>query len=98
MHRLGPAPCPLCHRSLDELIGRADLLAQRAAPMAKTSGLDLSFLTTYAGPSGSSSSRRLQAVHENGQVLDDEILEDKEVMDAIINEKVGVRRAADVLR
>ncbi|MEW5312720.1 MAG: hypothetical protein WDW38_004333 [Sanguina aurantia] len=83
------------YKSLDELIGRADLLAQRAAPMAKTSGLDLSFLTTYAGPSGSSSSRRLQAVHENGAVLDDEILEDKEVMDAIINEKT-VHRSYEI--
>lgn len=36
-------------RSLDELVGRADYLQQRDAPLAKTGGLDLSFLTTYAG-------------------------------------------------
>lgn len=36
-------------RSMDELIGRADLLRQRDLSLAKTAGLDLSFLTTYAG-------------------------------------------------
>lgn len=46
-------------------------------------GLDLSFLTTYAGPSGKSSVRLAQAVHSNGPVLDDEILADKEVREAI---------------
>ena len=39
---------PFC-RSLDELIGRADLLRQRDTRLAKTSGLDLSFLTSFAG-------------------------------------------------
>lgn len=46
-------------------------------------GLDLSFLTTYAGPSGQSSVRLAQAVHSNGPVLDDEILADKEIREAI---------------
>jgi glutamate synthase (ferredoxin) len=36
-------------KSLDELVGHADFLQQRDTPLAKTSGLDLSFLTTYAG-------------------------------------------------
>ena len=42
-------------RSLDELVGRADLLKQKsaaAAPLAKTSNLDLSFLTRFAGECG----------------------------------------------
>ena len=47
-------------RSLDELIGRADLLKQRDMELAKTSGLDLSFVTTYAGETGKSSDRRSQ--------------------------------------
>lgn len=77
-------------RSLDEVIGRADLLAQRPVKLAKTDGLDLSFLTTYAGPSAmGSNARRSQEVHSNGPVLDDRILADPEVMDAIVNEKVG---------
>ena len=47
-------------RSLDELVGRADLLAQRDMKLAKTDGLDLSFVTTYAGETGASSTRRAQ--------------------------------------
>ena len=35
--------------SLDELIGRADLLRQRDVTLAKTANLDLTFLTTFAG-------------------------------------------------
>ena len=75
-------------RSLDELVGRADVLVQRTRPLAKTSHLDLSFLTSYAGPSGSSSSRIAQAAHSNGPVLDDRMLADPEVQDAIKNNKV----------
>jgi len=44
-------------RSLDELIGRADLLRQRQNIVPKTTGLDLSFLTTYAGLTNASSER-----------------------------------------
>lgn len=58
------------------------------AKLAKTAGLDLSFLTTYAGPSGRSSERIASAVKSNGPVIDDRILADAEVMDAIKNEKV----------
>lgn len=49
-------------RSMDELIGRADLLRQRPISLAKTEGLDLSFLTHFAGETESSSSRRGQEV------------------------------------
>ena len=49
-------------RSLDELVGRADLLRQRSEPLAKTSGLDLSFLTTYAGKIGAATDRITQEV------------------------------------
>lgn len=49
-------------RSLDELVGRADLLKQRDMKLAKTSALDLSFVTTYAGATGKSSDRRNQCV------------------------------------
>jgi len=70
-------------KSLDELIGRADLLRQRPVKLAKTTGLDLSFLTTFAGPSGASSGRLAAAVKSNGPVLDDRILADPEIAAAI---------------
>ena len=49
-------------RSLDELVGRADLLRQRDLPLAKTAGLDLSYITTFAGPVRPSSQRLKQEV------------------------------------
>ncbi|GBF96450.1 ferredoxin-dependent glutamate synthase [Raphidocelis subcapitata] len=67
-------------RSLDELIGRADLLRQRAdLKLAKTAGLNLAFLTTFAGAAGGSSARLAQEVHSNGPQLDDVILADSEI-------------------
>lgn len=36
-------------RSLDELVGRSDLLRQREHMLSKTEGLDLSFITQHAG-------------------------------------------------
>jgi len=84
-------------RSLDELIGRADLLRQRPdLKLAKTAGLNLSFLTTFAGPSESSSARRVQEVHSNGPVLDDVILADKEVV-AAIEAQGSVRREYEII-
>lgn len=50
-------------RSMDELIGRGDLLRQRSIKLAKTEGLDLSFLTHYAGETATSSSRGAQEVN-----------------------------------
>ena len=78
-------------RSLDELVGRADLLAQKKAPLAKTTGLDLSFLTRHAGAAAKSSGRIGQAVHDNGPVLDDDLLADKEVVAAIAKEGTVAR-------
>lgn len=48
--------------------------------LSKTKGLDLSYLTTYAGPCGKSSDRIKQAAHTNGPVLDDELLADPEII------------------
>ncbi|KAL4447262.1 hypothetical protein ABPG77_007295 [Micractinium sp. CCAP 211/92] len=72
-------------RSLDELIGRADVLKQREHSLAKTSGLDLSFLTTFAGETGVSTERLGQEVHDNGPQLDDRILADADVQACIAN-------------
>lgn len=49
-------------RSLDDLIGRADLLRQKDdLKLGKTSHLDMSFLTTYAGHEPGSSTQRRKA-------------------------------------
>ena len=82
------------YKSLDEIIGRNDLFAQKRAhpdgsapgQPAKTSGLDLSFLTTSSGEGGVSSARLAQATHDDGRMLDDEILEDPTVIKAIEEE------------
>lgn len=47
-------------RSLDELVGRADLLRQKDdLQLGKTTGLDMSFLTTYAGHEPGDSTQRV---------------------------------------
>ena len=82
------------YKSLDEVIGRNDLFAQKrvhpdgAAPgqPAKTTGLDLSFLTTSSGEGGLSSARRAMATHDDGRMLEDEILEDAGVIKCIEEE------------
>lgn len=83
------------YKSLDEVIGRNDLFKQaktlgdgsasKGQP-AKTQRLDLSFLTTSSGASGSSTARRNSPTHNDGRVLDDEILEDPLVITAIAEE------------
>lgn len=50
-------------RSLDELTGRSDLLRQREGTLAKTEGLDLSFITRFAGPCQLTSERAKMEVH-----------------------------------
>lgn len=78
-------------RSMDELIGRADLLRQRNVTLTKTTGLDLSFLTTYAGQTDASSKRLSQDTHDNGPQLDDEILADPAVQAVIDSEGTLVK-------
>jgi len=82
-------------RSMDELIGRADYLRQRKALLAKTGGLDLSFLTTGAR-AGLSSERLAQETHDNGPQLDDIILADAEVQAAIQKEGT-VKRSYEIV-
>ena len=49
-------------RSLDELVGRADLLRQKEdLQLGKTTHLDMSFLTTYAGHEPGDSTQRRNA-------------------------------------
>jgi glutamate synthase (ferredoxin) len=78
------------YKSMDEVIGRADLLVQKAgnaeSPLPKTAALDLSFLQSYQVVESTSTERREQATHSNGPMLDDEILAKAEVVKALEEE------------
>ncbi|MDB9414318.1 glutamate synthase large subunit [Microcystis aeruginosa] len=74
----------LGYHSLNEVIGRADLLKVRSdARLTKTESLNLDCLLNL--PDGRSDRSWLQheEVHSNGAVLDDEILADSEIKRAI---------------
>mmetsp|Transcript_5827 Transcript_5827/g.10673 ORF Transcript_5827/g.10673 Transcript_5827/m.10673 type:complete len:1606 (+) Transcript_5827:167-4984(+) len=76
------------YKSLDEVIGRGDLLKQRDIPLAKTNSFDASFLTQFGGESGLSSERIAQETHSNGPQLDDEIIANSEFQSALATEGV----------
>ncbi|KAJ0043018.1 hypothetical protein Pint_18249 [Pistacia integerrima] len=77
------------YEKLDDLIGRTDLLRPRDISLVKTQHLDLNFILSNAGlPKWSSTEIRNQDVHTNGPVLDNVLLADPEIFDAIENEKV----------
>lgn len=79
----------LGYEKLDDIIGHTELLRPRDISLVKTQHLDLSYLLSNVGfPKWSSSSIRKQEVHSNGPVLDDILLSDIEISDAIENEKV----------
>ncbi|XP_006658062.2 ferredoxin-dependent glutamate synthase, chloroplastic [Oryza brachyantha] len=73
---------------LDDIIGRTDLLKAKHVSLAKTQHIDLKYLLSSAGlPKWSSSQIRSQEVHTNGPILDETILADPDITDAIENEK-----------
>ncbi|XP_059428219.1 ferredoxin-dependent glutamate synthase, chloroplastic isoform X1 [Corylus avellana] len=79
----------LGYEKLDDIIGRTDLLRPRDLSLMKTQHLDLNYVLSNVGlPKWSSTAIRNQDVHTNGPVLDDILLEDPEISDAIENEKV----------
>ena len=69
---------------LEDLIGRSELLQPRAVALAKTSALDLSCLIDPI-PAAADRSWLLHdaQAHGNGQILEDQLLADAEVMAAI---------------
>uniref|UniRef100_A0A803LSZ8 glutamate synthase (ferredoxin) n=1 Tax=Chenopodium quinoa TaxID=63459 RepID=A0A803LSZ8_CHEQI len=74
---------------LDDVIGRTDILKPRDISLMKTQHLDLNYVLSSVGlPRMSSTAIRKQEVHTNGPVLDDQILSDPEIIDAIENEKI----------
>lgn len=79
----------LGYEKLDDIIGRTDLLRPRDISIMKTQHLDLSYILSSVGlPKLSSTAIRNQEVHSNGPVLDDILIADPEISDAIENEKV----------
>ncbi|KAK4359624.1 hypothetical protein RND71_021853 [Anisodus tanguticus] len=79
----------LGYEKLDDIIGRTDILRPRDISLMKTRHLDLNYILSNVGlPEWSSSMIRNQEVHSNGPVLDDVLLADPKISDAIENEKV----------
>ncbi|CAI0439968.1 unnamed protein product [Linum tenue] len=86
----------LGYQKLDDIIGNTDILKQRDISLVKTQHLDLSYVLSSVGlPKLSSTEIRNQDVHTNGLVLDDKILADPVIADAIENEKV-VNKTFDI--
>jgi glutamate synthase (ferredoxin) len=78
----------LGYEKLDDIIGRTELLKDRRLQLAKTQQLDLSFLLANAGlPKKTSTEIRKQPVHTNGPVLEDSLLSEPELIEAIAEEK-----------
>jgi glutamate synthase (ferredoxin) len=75
----------LGYTSMDEIIGRSDLLKQDV-DLTKTNELDLSFLTTFMPEKSTSTQRRTQEAHSNGPCVDDELLANKDLVKAIEEE------------
>ncbi|XP_031473848.1 ferredoxin-dependent glutamate synthase, chloroplastic isoform X2 [Nymphaea colorata] len=79
----------LGYEKLDDIIGRTDLLRPRSISLVKTQQLDLSYILSSVGlPKWTSTQIRSQDVHTNGPVLDDILLSDPQIAEAIEQEKV----------
>ena len=76
------------YKTMDDIIGRGDLLKQKDTPLEKTKSFDASFLTQYGGESGLSSERIAQETHSNGPVLDDKIIANPDFQQALSTEGV----------
>lgn len=76
----------LGYRSIDEIVGRSDLLKVREdAKLTKTQALNLDCITQL--PQGENRNWVTpQPVHSNGLVLDDDLLNDAEIRNAIENQ------------
>jgi glutamate synthase (ferredoxin) len=74
----------LGYRSLEEIVGRADLLKVRDdIKLAKVSHLNLDCLTQLPDSTVDRSWLNHQDVHSNGPILDDQLLNDPEIQKAI---------------
>ena len=87
----------LGYRSLEEIVGRTDLLTQNSdINIAKTKGLNLNCLIDLPNVKENRSWLEHGDVHSNGSVLDDEILADSAIKDAIANQS-KVTKDVDVI-
>lgn len=87
----------LGYRSLTEVVGRADLLTMRAdATLNKTQTLNLDCLIKLPDAKSDRSWLVHEPVHSNGDVLDDQILGDPAVQNAIANQGI-VTKDIDVV-
>jgi glutamate synthase (ferredoxin) len=83
----------LGYRSLNDVIGRADLLKVRpAAKLAKTANFNLNCLTQLPDTKTDRAWLNHGAVHGNGFVLDDEILADEDIQFAIAQQQNGTKQ------
>lgn len=74
----------LGYRSLDEVIGRADLLrVRRGVQLAKTQSINLDCLTHLPDTRQDRAWLHHESVHSNGPVLDDQLLSHPEIQAAI---------------
>ncbi|MFO7031260.1 glutamate synthase large subunit [Limnospira fusiformis CCALA 023] len=85
----------LGYRSLTDLMGRSDLLRMRDVPLAKTKGLDLGVLMQQPVAPGNDWLHH-EPVHSNGAVLDDSILADQEISNAISHQS-KVAKTLDIV-
>lgn len=77
----------LGYRSINEIVGRADLLTMREdVNLTKTQGLNLDCLTQLPDTRSDRSWLQHETVHSNGPVLDDDLLNDPEIQAAIQNQ------------
>lgn len=78
----------LGYRRLDEVIGRSDLLTPRDnVNLTKTDSLNLDCLTNLPDVRENRDWLQHEEVHSNGPVLDDDLLNDPEIADAIQNHR-----------
>ncbi|KAG0487916.1 hypothetical protein HPP92_006727 [Vanilla planifolia] len=86
----------LGYQKMDDIIGRTELLRPRNISLMKTVHIDLSYIISSVGlPKWSSTAIRKQDVHTNGPVLDDILLSDPEISEAIKCEKV-ITKAVEI--
>ncbi|GAB4530631.1 MAG: glutamate synthase-related protein [Pleurocapsa sp.] len=77
----------LGYRSLEEIIGRTDLLTTRNnLQLTKTNGLNLDCLINLPDVKSDRSWLQHGAVHDNGKVLDNQLLADTDIESAIANQ------------
>jgi len=86
----------LGYRSLEQVIGRADLLALRKVKLTKTQALNLDCLTQLPDTTANRSWLVHELVHSNGPVLDDQILKDRDIQIAI-NNQASVSKAYTIV-